>query len=207
MIRAALLGSALGALVGLLVVFVGIVNGLTGPRVGAPAAAAVGEEPAARLDSETVLRRIAAVQARAGDFNAAQATVGLIPVDSNPDAQDLARNAIIEDYLFQKVRREGGNDEVLANALKMAESIGNPLIKANALQQVAAQQERFDAAAAKKTLAQANQLAQGAPWVSGRPPLFQVWLVLWPVGLAVFGFLFVLVGKPFWSQCCGTPAG
>lgn len=206
-------GGFVGLVVGLLVVFVLFMNSLTGPaaKEGSEAKTPradflllVPETSYARLtDRDQTLARIAVVEARVGNLDEALAVVGKV---QNVDG-DLVRKEIVVDLIREKVERDKKpSDAVQKNLLKVIEQIKNPVVKGETLRILAAAQDSQDA---KKTLKEASDLVAGQPSAppEGRRLFHPLWLI-WPVGLAFFGFLLVLACKPCCASCfgkCETP--
>ncbi|MBY0526064.1 MAG: hypothetical protein K2R98_21900 [Gemmataceae bacterium] len=206
-LRAGLFGAVVGIVVGLLIIFISVVNALIGPRAlprdraaeaRAQASVAMADTGSRVPDSEQNLRRIAMVQARTGDIDGALTTINASknPV---PGSKDAVKFDVVDDYLYQKVGNSLKPDKtVYTRARKIADSIENPLVKADALRRIASAQEPHDPEAAKKTLQEAVKLTFDTPWTaSDAPQIFNIWMLLWPAGLAIFGFLLVLFALPF----------
>jgi hypothetical protein len=206
-LRAGLYGAVIGAVVGLLVIFASVANGLITPpqaprdRLADARAQAESGAPSGgprAFDSEQNLRRIALVQARTGDADAALATINASK-NPAPGSKDVLKYDVVDDYLYQKIgtTQKPDEEEIFKRARKVADSIENPLIKSDALRRIATSQEVHFPDAAKKTAAEALKLTTDAPWTAeAQGSIFNVWMLVWPVGLAFFGFLLVLLSLP-----------
>jgi hypothetical protein len=195
---------AIGLLVGALVIFLGIVNVITEAKpkpIHEPSHRERGEAAFMSMarddwiykkkDGNHVLGRIADAQAQEGDLRDFEATVARIDAQElNPD---VVRNVSVYDYLHHKVVSiEKPTLEAIEPAKKIAESIKDPLLKADALRRVGEVQLRADVGEAKKTLQMAaNTITtpMPPPLDPPPPPLFNPTMLLWPAGLAVFGLL------------------
>lgn len=213
-IRPALFAAGIGLVIGLFMIYAGIVNVVTRAKPEAPEPTYAQLSEAAfmgmtrgdwihkKLEPNQILGRIAVVQSQTGDL---ESTVAKIEKDKL--RVDAVRNQAVYDYLHNKV---GPTEKPAAAdieaAKKIAMSIQDQLLKADALRRVGEVQLRSDPAGAKATLQEAVT-AVGAPLAPAfepPPPLFNPTTLLWPVGLAIFGFLIALMLKPLLAEL--TPA-
>src|SRR5262249_40244984 len=181
-IRPALLAAGIGLVVGLLIIYTGIVNVVTHAKPEAPEPTYAQLSEAAfmgmtrgdwihkKLEPNHILGRIAVVQSQTGDL---ETTVAKIEKDKL--RIDAVRNQAVYDYLHNKV---GPTEKPAAAdieaAKKIAMSIQDQLLKADALRRVGEVQLRADPAGAKATLQEAVT-AVGAPLAPAfepPPPLF-----------------------------------
>jgi hypothetical protein len=205
-VKTALCAGGVGLLAGLLVIFIGIVGVITRSKPEAPEPTYAQLQEAAfmgmtrgdwifkKMEPNQVLGRIAVVQSQTGDL---EATIGKIE-DKNLRV-DAVRNQAVYDYLHNKVGpTERPTAADIDAAKKIALSIKDQLLRADALRRVGEVQLRADPAGAKITLQEAVTAVNAPvpPTFEPPPPLFNPTTLLWPVGLAIFGILLALCLKP-----------
>jgi hypothetical protein len=206
-VRTAVFGGAVGAVAGLLVIFVGIMSMLVGAKAEQKENSAEQRYQLSFLmrarddwtskvtDNDHVRGGIAVIQARVDDFDGAKQSIEKV----TKLEKDIIADVAVYDYLWHKgfAKLEKPKQEEVDRAHKFASSIQNPLYKADALRRVAEAQILIDPEKAKPILREALAAVDASPKVPEPPPPTFNWLVLlWPVGLFVFGFVLVACLKP-----------
>ena len=198
-VRRALFGAGVGLVLGALVIFVGLVSVLSGakPVVQEPTYEqrlqtafrnmARDEWTSKIKDPNLILARISVNQLRTGDMDTTLTRINeqQIPVD------EIRTNAVY-DYLNHMVQAtEPPRPEVIKTAKEVAMKIQDPLLKADSLRRVGELELRLDPKAAAETFKAAAAAIPNPIVPVPQPSLFNPIMLLWPVGLAIFGFLLV----------------
>jgi hypothetical protein len=211
--RVILCGALMGLTVGLLVAFSMFMTGFLAAKAKTPEVspgqkqqsfmAMARDEWSFKLnDPDSVLGRIAVVQIRTGDFEGAKQTIEKI--------QGLDRNTVnnvgVYDRLYNKVSPTTPPDQAVIDSAKtLANSIQDPLLKADALRRVAEIEERISPDAARATLKQAAGVVTSAPPPEPPPP-FNYWTLLWPAALTIFGLVFGALAYGLFGGGVAVPA-
>jgi hypothetical protein len=211
-LKSALYGAGIGALIGLLIIFVGFVNKVTRttPTVREPTyeersqaafmAMARNDWIFKKKDANHILGYIAVVQAdTATPEQSSEMDITIGRIEKDKLSPDVVRNVAVSTYLHQKVpAADKAPPEVIQAAKRIAGQIQDPLLKADALRQIAFVQARGDTEGAKKT---AQEAAAAVPspspvYTEAPTPLFDWNMLYWPAGLLILCFLAVwcLVG-------------
>jgi len=215
MVRKVLCGAGIGALIGLLIVFMAFASAMTATTALESRERLQQQRSEASFQNMTrdewvykqkepdhILGRISVSQARSGDIESANKNIGEIK-KLDPD---IVRNVAVHEMLHRVVQY-GKVDQpeqklrpVLDKARTITNGIKDPLLKADALRRIADVQEQYmdgpaDRDQARKTYDEAAKLVLTRP-ADPEPTVywFNPWLLLWPAGLAIFvAFLLALL--------------
>lgn len=207
MMRKVLCGAGIGALIGLLIVFMAFAGAMTATtqlesreRLQQQRSEASFQNMTRdewlykQKDPDHILGHISVSQARSGDIDSAAGNIKEIK-KLDPD---IVRNVAVDGMLHRVVQYgkvenpEQKLKPVLDKARTVANGIKDPLLKADTLRRIADVQEQYmdgpaDKDQAKKTYEEAAKLVLTRP-ADPEPTVywFNPWLLLWPAGLAIF---------------------
>lgn len=217
MMRKVLCGAGIGALIGLLIVFMAFAGAMTAATRLESREKLEQQRSEASFQNMTrdewvykqnkpdpILGRIAVSQARSGDIDSATKNIEAIK-KLDPD---IVRHVAVHEMLHRVVQYgkvenpEQKLKPVLDKARTITKGINDPLLQADALRRIADVQEQYmegpaDKEQARKTYEDASKLVLSRP-ADPEPTVywFNPWLLLWPAGLAIFAAMLLALLMP-----------